>query len=77
MKTIGFAAALAGALVGAWLGFGVATDMAALLTTIAGAAVGSNLAVILLDIAWDRQGRDRIPLAAEVTDALEAHPSLG
>ena len=72
VKMIGFAAAVAGALVGAWLGFGVTTDLAALLTTIAGAAVGSNLAVILLDIAWDRQGRDRVAAAARTT-GLPAH----
>ena len=60
----------------AWLGFNAAADMLALLTTIAGAAAGSNLAVILLDIAWDRQGRDRYA-TAEATETLEAHPSVG
>ena len=40
-----------GALVGAWLGFHAATDLLALLTAIAGAAAGANLALILLDIA--------------------------
>jgi len=66
VKAIGFAGALSGGLVGAWLGFGVTTDLAALLTTIAGAIVGANLVVIALDIAWDRQGRDRFAVSRPV-----------
>ena len=76
-KAIGFAAAVGGALVGGWLGFNAAADMLALITTIAGAAVGSNLALILLDIAWDRQGCDRSAHASTSTETLEAHPSVG
>jgi len=76
VKAIGFAAALAGALVGAWFGFNVTSDLAALLTTIAGAAVGANLVVILLGIAWDRQGCDRFAIGRS-TETLEAHPSVG
>ena len=75
-KAVGAAAALGGALVGGWLGFNTTTDMLALITTIAGAAAGSNLAVILLDIAWDRQGRDRSAVAT-ATEPFEAHPSIG
>ena len=75
-KAVGVAAAVGGALVGGWLGFNTATDMLALITTIAGAAAGSNLAVILLDIAWDRQGHDRSAVAA-ATEPFEAHPSIG
>ena len=76
VKAIGFAAALAGALVGGWLGFNVTADMLALITTIAGAAVGANLIVILLDIAWDRQGHNRFARVAP-TETLEPHPSTG
>jgi pimeloyl-ACP methyl ester carboxylesterase len=76
VKAVGFAAALGGALVGGWLGFNVTSDMLALITTIAGAAVGSNLALILLDIAWDRQGRDRSAVAAPA-EPLEVRPSVG
>jgi hypothetical protein len=48
----------------------------ALVTTIVGAAVGANLTLLALDIAWDRQGRDRLaPTNAKET--LEARPSTG
>jgi hypothetical protein len=75
-KTAGFAAAVTGALVGAWLGFHATTDLAALITAIVGAAVGGNLTLILLDIAWDRRVRDRFA-SRRVKDVLEARPSTG
>jgi hypothetical protein len=58
-KTMGLAMAVGGALVGGWLGFNATEGLLALITTIVGAAVGANLALVLLDIAWDRQARDR------------------
>jgi hypothetical protein len=36
-----------------------ATDLLALVTAVLGAAVGGNLLVVGLDIAWDWQARDR------------------
>jgi hypothetical protein len=39
-----------GALAGAWLGFGCADSPFAVITTIAGAAAGANLALIARDI---------------------------
>jgi hypothetical protein len=60
-KAIGFAAAAGGALVGAWLGFNATEGLLALFTAIVGAAVGGNLLLLTLDIAWDRQARDRSP----------------
>jgi hypothetical protein len=36
---------------------------AAVLTTLVGAAITANLALIVLDIAWDRSGRHRSPAA--------------
>ena len=63
-KTAGFAGALAGALVGAWLGFNTTTGLLALITAIAGATVGANLLLITLDIAWARSLRERRPAAA-------------
>ena len=42
-RTVGFVAAMAGALAGAWLGFHAATGLLAVITTIVGAAVGANL----------------------------------
>jgi uncharacterized membrane protein YebE (DUF533 family) len=67
----GFAAAAGGALVGAFLGFNAAEDLLALLTTIAGAAAGGNLALLLLDIARGRRARDRaaVPAAEETLPA--------
>jgi hypothetical protein len=64
-KTVGFAAAVGGALVGAWLGYNATAGVLALITTVAGAAVGGNLTVLALDIAWDRSARERVaePLA--------------
>ncbi len=63
-KTAGFAGALAGALVGAWLGFNTTTGLLALITAIAGATVGANLLLIALDVAWARSLRDRPPAPA-------------
>lgn len=58
-KTTGFATTAGGALVGAWLGFHVTDGLFALITTIIGAAVGANLALLALDIEWDRSSRSR------------------
>jgi hypothetical protein len=74
-KTAGLAAAVGGALVGAWLGFHATVDLMALFTAIAGAIAGANLIVLVLDIARDRQGRDRV--ATKAKDTLEARPSTG
>jgi pimeloyl-ACP methyl ester carboxylesterase len=70
--TTGFTAAMAGALVGAWLGFHATEGLFALITTIAGAAAGANLILLALDIAWDRQARDRFiePKATEMLVAM-------
>jgi hypothetical protein len=73
-KATGLVAVAAGALVGAWLGFHATTDMLALVTAIAGAAAGANLALITLDITWDRRARDRFA-APEVNEGLEVRPA--
>ena len=73
-KLVGFAGALAGALVGAWLGFNVVDGMFALFTAVAGAIVGANALLLGLDIAWDVQARDRGATAsAGITPALSAN----
>ena len=62
-KTVGFAIVVGGALLGAWLGYNVtaaAFGAIAPLLAIIGAVVGGNLLIIALDIAWDRQARDRV-----------------
>ena len=48
-RTIGLSAAMAGSLVGAWLGFQAANGLTAVITTIIGAAIGANLPLIVLD----------------------------
>jgi pimeloyl-ACP methyl ester carboxylesterase len=75
-KATGFAAALSGALVGAWLGFNVTADLVALITAIVGATIGANLTLLALDIAWDRQGRDRFTESGS-KERLEPRPSTG
>jgi hypothetical protein len=74
IKAAGFAATVGGSLVGGWLGFNAAEDLLALLTAILGATVGANLILLVLDIAWDRQARDRFA-ATNARDTLEARPS--
>jgi pimeloyl-ACP methyl ester carboxylesterase len=75
-KSTGLAAAAGGALVGAWLGFNATEGLFALVTTIVGAVVGGNLTLLVLDIAWDRQARDRFAESSE-SETLEARPSTG
>jgi len=75
-KTTGLAAATGGALVGAWLGFHVTVGLLALITTIVGATVGGNLLLLALDIAWDRQGRDRF-VETDVKGTQEARRAAG
>jgi pimeloyl-ACP methyl ester carboxylesterase len=73
-KVTGFAAAVGGTLLGAWLGFHATEGLLALITAIVGAAVGGNLTLLGLDIAWDWQVRDRF--AANARETLEARPSI-
>jgi pimeloyl-ACP methyl ester carboxylesterase len=76
IKTTGFAAAMVGALAGTWLGFNAAEGLIALLTSILGAAAAGNLALVGLDIAWDRKALDRF--AERVAkESLQARPSIG
>jgi uncharacterized membrane protein YfcA len=74
IKTAGLAAALLGGLVGAWLGFHAAADLLALITAIAGAAVGANLMLLVLDIASGRQARERFAEGGP-QQAVDARPS--
>ena len=73
-KVTGFAAAVGGTLLGAWLGFHATEGLLALITAIVGAAVGGNLTLLGLDIAWDWQVRDRF--AANAGETLEVRPSI-
>jgi hypothetical protein len=60
----------------AWLGFNAGEGLVALITTIVGAAVGGNLLLLALDIAWDRQVRDR-SVESSAKETLQARPSTG
>ncbi|HET7759949.1 MAG TPA: alpha/beta fold hydrolase [Gaiellaceae bacterium] len=71
-RALGLAASLAGALVGAWLGFNTISGLFAVVTTIVGAAALSNLALIALDIAWERR-----PAPAPVSPPSPAEPEGG
>jgi hypothetical protein len=53
-KITGLVAALGAALVGAWLGFRAADAILALITPLVGAVIGANLALISLDMVWNR-----------------------
>jgi pimeloyl-ACP methyl ester carboxylesterase len=59
-KGLGLAAAVAGALVGAWLGFHATAGFVALLTAILGAVAGGNLVLILLDMVRAGSAGDRV-----------------
>ena len=72
-----FAATMAGAVVGAWLGFNVtsaAVGVLAPVLAIVGATVGANLTLVVLDIARDRRVRDRL-LERNPNERLAARPS--
>ena len=75
-KSTGFTVAAGAAVVGAWLGYHATTGLLALITTIVGAAAGANLALIILDIRWDRRARSRVA-ATTATETLRAQPSSG
>jgi pimeloyl-ACP methyl ester carboxylesterase len=72
-KSAGVAVALGGALIGAWLGFHASNDLLALITAIAGAISGANLALIALDMmrARSASGRTEVEPAAG-----PPHPTL-
>jgi hypothetical protein len=63
LKNPGLGLVTGGAVLGAWAGFNATTGLLAVITTIIGAAVVANLALIVLDITWDRSARDRFSTA--------------
>jgi hypothetical protein len=73
-RSSGLPGALAGALLGASVGFLAGAGLVAVIATIVGAAAGANLVLLVLDISADRQVRGR---AVEMfpKEPLEAHPS--
>ena len=68
-KRVGLAAAAAGALAGAWLGFHATDGLLALLTAIVGALAGANLALFLLDMSRARSTRNQSAARTTTADA--------
>ncbi len=68
-KRVGIAAAAAGALAGAWLGFHATDGPLALLTAIAGALAGANLALLVLDMSRARSTRNQSAARTTTADA--------
>jgi pimeloyl-ACP methyl ester carboxylesterase len=68
-KLAGLAAAVVGAFAGAWFGFHATVDLLALVTAIAGAIAGSNLALILLDLSKPRSVAERVEATSAPTVA--------
>ena len=73
-KATGFGTALAGALLGAWLGFHATTGLLALITVIVGATAAANLTLIVLDMARARSEDDRLAVDTPVVDTAVASP---
>ncbi len=66
VRRTGFWASLIGGLVGAWFGFIVASGLLALITSIIGAALGANLALVLFDIKGERMLRGSPPILEDM-----------
>jgi pimeloyl-ACP methyl ester carboxylesterase len=63
-KSLGLLAAIAGALIGGWLGFTAVSGLFAVVTTTVGAAAGGNLALIAFGLVRERSARATMaPLA--------------
>ena len=64
-RWIGFLVAMAGALIGGWLGFNTTSVPVALVTTIVGATIAANLFLILLDVSHEWSFRHRTLIEKE------------
>jgi hypothetical protein len=73
-RTIGLCASTCGALAGAWLGYHAGTGLLAVVTTIVGAALGANLAVLSLDITRGREASGR-STESRTQETLAVRPS--
>ena len=69
-KRTGFLASLAGGLIGALFGFIAASGLLALITAIIGAAVGANLALVLLDATSGRAPKVQPPVADRARETV-------
>jgi pimeloyl-ACP methyl ester carboxylesterase len=73
VRHMGFAAAVTGALAGAWGGFQASSGFTALTTTVLGAVAGANLLVIVLDIARTHAERRPAPVVEAVGGPQPTH----
>jgi len=69
-KVEGLLAASAGALVGGWFGFTATSGLAALLTTIIGAAAAGNLALIVVELWRDGSARPAVATVPSAAGSL-------
>jgi len=65
-KMTGAVATAGATLVGAWLGFSAGDGFLALITTIIGAAIGANLALLAVDIGWDLTKQSRLAALSQL-----------
>ena len=79
-KSRGLLAAVAGALLGGWLGFTAVSGLSALVTTTIGAAAGGNLALIAVSLLRVRSARAAMATlavnSATATDSDDVWPDL-
>jgi hypothetical protein len=77
-KSRGLLAAIAGALLGGWLGFTAVSGLSALVTTTIGAAAGGNLALIAVSLFRERSARAAMATLAvnSATDSDDVGPDL-
>jgi hypothetical protein len=75
-KSVGVLAAVAGAVLGGWLGFAAVSGMFALVTTIIGAAAAGNLALIVVSVVRERSARTATAALA-VTSAAATGADVG
>ena len=71
-RAIGRLAAIAGAVVGAWLGFYAADGMLALITCVVGAVAAANLALIAADVTTAEPAAAMPAKPAEARDLVPA-----
>jgi pimeloyl-ACP methyl ester carboxylesterase len=79
-KSLGLLAAIAGAVLGGWLGFAATSGLFALVTTTIGAAAGGNLALIAASLVRERSARAAmVPLpvnSATASGSADVGPDL-
>ena len=76
-KGLGLAAAVAGALVGGWLGFYATAGFIALVTAILGAVAGGNLVLILLDMVRAGSAGDQVATGVVAdTRSMDVKPEV-